>query len=287
MYRYEFMRYPGGLAKAVTFSYDDGSQSDVRLAETLNRYGLKCTFNLLSSRVINEEGLTKDFIRTEILAKGHEIATHGEYHRGLDVARSIEGIRETLNCRLGLEQEFGVIVRGMAFPDRAVNKVRFPTEYARIRPFLEELDIAYARTVGGDNANFALPDDFLNWVPTAHHKNPELMNYINAFLALDLSPSKCYCAARTPRLFYLYGHAHEFDRDGNWELLEEICEKLAGKEDIWYATNMEIYEYIAAYRSLIYSADGAIVYNPTNKTVWFDRDGKCYKIESGETLHID
>lgn len=286
MYRYEFMRYPGGLCKAVTLSYDDGAAADARLAETLNRYGLKCTFNLLSSRVQSEDGLKKDFIRNEILAKGHEIATHGDHHRGLDVARSIEGIRDTLDCRLGLEKEFGIIVRGMAFPDRTVNKTKVPGAYARIRPFLEELDIVYARTTGGDNNAFGLPEDFLNWVPTAHHKNPELMNYIDAFLAIDLAPGKCYVAGRGPRLFYLWGHAFEFDRDGNWDLLDRICEKLSGREDIWYATNMELYEYITAYRSLVYSADGAIVYNPTLKTIWFDREGKEYKIEPGETLHI-
>ena len=284
--RYQFMRWPGGLSKALTLSYDDGAVADNRLAETLNRYGIKCTFNLLSSRAEKDEGLTKDFIRKEILGKGHEIATHGEHHRGLDVARSIEGIRDTLNCRLGLEKAFGIIVRGMAFPDRTVNKAKFPEAYARIRPFLEELEIAYARTTGGDNNSFGLPEDFLNWVPTAHHRNPQLMEYIDEFLNLDLSAEKCYGSRRGPRLFYLWGHAFEFENNKNWDLLERICERFTGREDIYYATNIEIYEYITAYRSLIYSADNAIVYNPTLKTIWFDRDGKEYKIEPGETLRI-
>lgn len=34
-----FMRYPGGKAKAVTFSYDDGVRQDKRLSEIFNRYG--------------------------------------------------------------------------------------------------------------------------------------------------------------------------------------------------------------------------------------------------------
>ncbi len=280
--RYQFLRYPGGLCKAVTLSYDDGAKADARLAETLNRYGLKCTFNLLSSRVESEEGLTKEFIRSEILAKGHEIATHGDHHRGLDVARSIEGIRDTLDCRLGLEKEFGIIVRGMAFPDRTVNKSKFPEAYERIRPFLADLEIAYARTTGGDNDTFALPEDFYNWVPTAHHKNPLLMEYIEKFLALDVNAQ--YCSRRGPRLFYLWGHAFEFDRDGNWELLDKIGETLGGKEGVWYATNIELYAYITAYRSLVYSADNSIIYNPTVKTIWLDRDGTVYKIEPGETL---
>ncbi len=283
--RYQFLRFPGGLSKAVTLSYDDGAKADARLAETLNRYGLKCTFNLVSSRIEDESGLTKDFIRSEILAKGHEIATHGEFHRGLDVARSIEGIRDTLNCRLALEKEFGIIVRGMAFPDRTVNKTKFPEAYARIRPFLEELEIAYARTTGGDNDGFGLPQDFLNWVPTAHHNNPQLSDYMESFLSVDVE--KQYSSRRSPRLFYLWGHAFEFERDNSWELLDQICERLGGRDDIYYATNMELYEYITAYRSLVYSADNSMIYNPTLKTIWLDRDGVLYKIEPGQTLKTD
>ena len=283
--RYEFLRFPGGRAKALTLSYDDGAKADVRLCETLNKYGIKCTFNLVSSLVEDENRMPKDFIRKEVLGKGHEIATHGEFHRGLDVARSIEGIRDTLNCRLGLEKEFGIIVRGMAFPDRTVNKTKFPEAYARIRTFLEELEIAYSRTTGGDNDGFALPADFLNWVPTAHHKNPQLMQYIDTFLDTDVNAQ--YCSRRGPRLFYLWGHAFEFERDNNWDLLDRICESLGGREDVWYATNMEVYEYIMAYRSLVYSADNSMVYNPTLKTIWFDRDGTLYKIEPGETIKTE
>lgn len=32
--------------KAITFSFDDGVQQDKRLIEILNRYSLKCTFNI-------------------------------------------------------------------------------------------------------------------------------------------------------------------------------------------------------------------------------------------------
>ena len=48
-----FMRYPGGKAKAVTFSYDDGVPQDKRLLELFNKYGLKATFNFNSVRNSN------------------------------------------------------------------------------------------------------------------------------------------------------------------------------------------------------------------------------------------
>jgi hypothetical protein len=63
------------------------------------------------------------------------------------------------------------------------------------------------------------------------------------------------------RLFYIWGHSFEFDRNDNWQHLEDICGVLANKEDIWYATNIEIYEYVKAYDALVYSADGKRVYN--------------------------
>ena len=43
-----FMRFPEGRAKALTFSYDDNVRENVRLAQILDRYGMKATFNLNS-----------------------------------------------------------------------------------------------------------------------------------------------------------------------------------------------------------------------------------------------
>ena len=84
----------------------------------------------------------------------------------------------------------------------------------------------------------------------------------------------------------MWGHAFEFDRDDNWDLLDKIGEALGGHDDVWYATNMEIYEYVEAYRSLVYSADRTIVYNPTLITVWFSFDGKICSIAPGETMRL-
>ena len=36
-----FLRYPGGLAKALTLSYDDGVYQDKRMIEILDKYGIK------------------------------------------------------------------------------------------------------------------------------------------------------------------------------------------------------------------------------------------------------
>ena len=114
--RYQFLRFPQGKTRAVTFSYDDGCQPDLRFAETLSQYGLKCTFNLNSDECVKTP-LTKEQVESAFLAKGHEIAVHGYMHRAAGALRPIEGIQEYLNCRLELEQRYGRIIRGLAYPD--------------------------------------------------------------------------------------------------------------------------------------------------------------------------
>ena len=282
--KYTFLRYPEGKCKAVTLSYDDGAKADERFALTINRYGLKCTFNLIGSRVEQNNDMDNDFIRREVLAKGHEIANHGYLHKAQDSVTELEGLRDLLDSRLSLEREFGIIVRGMAYPDREINRKRQPQSYDAIKQRLREVGIVYSRSLNNDNDDFLLPDDWYEWMPTAKHKNPKIFEYIEKFLSLDVE--HLYEASRAPRLFYMWGHAFEFDRDDNWELLDKIGEALGGHDDVWYATNMEIYEYVEAYRSLVYSADRTIVYNPTLITVWFSFDGKIYSIAPGETMRL-
>ena len=52
-----FMRYPGGKKKALTLSYDDGVEQDIRLIELMKKNGLKGTFNL-NSGLYAEEGIS-------------------------------------------------------------------------------------------------------------------------------------------------------------------------------------------------------------------------------------
>jgi len=279
-----FLRYPDGKAKAVTFSYDDGAPQDKRLAELFDRYGMKGTFNF-NCEYVRRSNFTKEQIQEYFLSKGHEIAVHGANHRANGNMRVIEGIRDVLDCRLELEEKCDRIIRGMAYPDTGITQMGNFTTYAQIKQYLTELDIVYSRTLGGDNDTFMLPQDFHAWMPSAHHNNPQIMEYVEKFLNTDVS-TKTYHAKRVPRLLYIWGHSREFDRDNNWDHMEEICQKLSNDPDIWYATNIEIYDYVHAYESLIYSADGHMINNPTLLDVWIDVDGVVYKIGSGETLKI-
>lgn len=289
--RYRFLRFPKGRYKAVTFSYDDGCREDIRMAETLSRHGIKSTFNISSDfmgkihAVCGSQYLTREEIVEHLLSKGHEIAVHGASHRAPGKQRSIDGIQDVLRCRLELEKSFDRIIRGMAYPDSGVLVFQNGASYGNVRQYLQDLDIAYARTLGENKNSFALPTDWYAWVPTVHHRNPQVFDYIKEFLELDTKDA--YASVRMPQLFYLWGHSYEFEVNNEWTLLEDICEKLGGNDEIWYATNMEIYDYVIAYNSLVFSADSTRVYNPTLLEVWFDVDATLYSIKPGETLRLD
>ena len=281
--KYRFLRYPGGKFKAVTFSYDDGDKSDLKLCEILERHGMKCTINLCASMIgDNPNRLTASDIKKYVIGHGHEIATHGNGHKALGHLSLINGIRDTLDCRLGLEEQFDTIIRGLAYPDTP--KYLEGEKYEHVREYLRDLDIAYARTTGPDNDGFDLPQDFYMWVPTARHRNEKIFEFIDKFVSLD--EKSLYCASRWPRLFYVWGHSSEFNSDNNWDRLEAICEMLGNREDTWYATNIEIHDYVKAYEALRFSADGKRVYNPTLIDVWFNEGGVVYCVKSGERLDI-
>ena len=282
--RYRFMRFPDGKPKAVTLSYDDGCRADIRFSQTITEHGLRATFNICSGHIGGPNNLSAEEIREHIINKGHEIAVHGEYHRASGCQKTIDGIKDVLNCRLGLEKTFGGIIRGMAYPDSGITGMHNGTTYESIKHYLTDLGIVYSRTLGGDNTSFMLPADWHAWMPSVKHTNSNVMDYIDQFVSINLDGA--YCASRYPRLFYMWGHSFEFDNDNNWELLDNICQKLSGHDDVWYAANIQIYDYVKAYDSLVFSADESTVYNPTLLKVWFDVDGKLYCVGSGETLHI-
>ena len=87
-------------------------------------------------------------------------------------------------------------------------------------------------------------------------------------------------------LFYVWGHSYEFDNNDNWEVIEKFAAYIGKREDIWYATNIEVYDYVKAYERLEISIDKRIVRNPSVIDVWFCEQGKTYCVKGGQTLRI-
>jgi len=61
---------------------------------------------------------------------------------------------------------------------------------------------------------------------------------------------------------------------------------MSGHDGVWYATNMEIYEYVQAYRNLVFGANDDFVCNPGAVDVYIDHYGKQYVIPAGKQVNF-
>lgn len=66
---------------------------------------------------------------------------------------------------------------------------------------------------------------------------------------------------------YVWGHSYEFSREDIWDLIEEFCSFIGNREDIWYRTNIEIVDYLHAFKQLKFSANCSFVHNPNAQIV--------------------
>lgn len=278
-----FMRFPGGLAKALTLSYDDAVEQDFRLIDIMKAHGLKGTFNINSSQYIPEgyvyppekkwgQRMTKERATALYSQDGIEPALHAYTHPHLHTQSAPQIAYEIIKDREILEEQFGRIVRGMAYPFGS-----YSDEVVRV---LRDCGIVYARTTRATR-DFALPTEWLTLHPTCHHVDPQLPELTKKFI--ENQPR----GDQQPWMFYVWGHAYEFVRDDNWHIIEEFAEKVGGKEDIWYATNMEIWEYTENFKRLIFSLDERYVYNPTAQTMYFLLNRKLYAVAPGQTIKAE
>ncbi len=264
----QFNAFPNGLKRIVTFSYDDGPANDTRLVELFNKYEVKGTFHLNSRKYIGMSEEELDVLRN--LYKGHEISCHTVHHGWLNRMLPASIVSEVIEDRKLLEHIAGYPVVGMSYPygtydDTAIEAIK-------------ACGIVYCRTTLKEHHALELPKDFLAWHPTCHHK--DIDQYIDSFIKnIDRSWSS--------PLFYIWGHSYEFDTEEKWAELEKHIARLAEhKEKIWFATNIEIYNYIKAQRSLIVSADEKILCNPSAIDVWVSKDSEIIKISAGETVRL-
>lgn len=270
-----FMLWPGFRRKALTLSYDDGTVYDKRLVEILDKNGIKCTFNLNSGKFGLERRMSREDTLSLFENSDHEVAVHGAYHVPLDRVSDPLVINDVINDRISLEEMFGRVIQGMAYP--------FGTYNDSVIEDLKRCGIKYARTIS-KTESFDLPDDFLRWDPTCSHAHPRLMELAHEFV--ERGAEKSYIM-NSPLLFYLWGHSYQFNDNDNWHVIEEFAEFMGRRDDIWYATNIEISRYTEAYDRLEYSAGGTMIYNPTNIDVYVGYFTGTYLIKAGETVKVE
>ncbi len=226
--------------KAITFSYDDGVTQDIKLIDLLNKYNLKCTFNLnselfgLPSTLImgNNQRISQNRIHqndVKHIYDGHEVAVHTLTHLNLtkldekEIIRQVEKDRETLSDLVGYD------VIGMAYPgDGGVSNDDRVAEIIK-----NNTGIKYCRT-GINTYNFEPQTNLYRFNPTVWSRLEfnKLMQLGEEFINLK---------ADTPKIFYIWGHSYEMDFTSDaWVKLEEFFKLISGRDDIYYGTNAQV-----------------------------------------------
>ena len=226
-----------GKMKAVTFSYDDGVTQDRRFIEMLDKYNLKCTFNLNSERLGQPGDLThngKTVPHNKVspdevasLYKNHEVAVHTLTHPRLpDIADDAEVIRQVEKDRVNLSKLCGYEVVGMAYPCGGVNNDDRVAELIK-----NNTGVKYSRTITS-TYKFDEQTNLYRFNPTLHHVDIDgMFKLADEFIAAK--PEKSL-------LFYIWGHTYEFDLFDTWEKMDKFLEYISGHDDVFYGTNKEV-----------------------------------------------
>lgn len=228
-----------GKNKALTFSYDDGVTQDVRLIELFNKYNLKATFNLNSELLGRPGALVRDGVDithnknkpedVKYIYEGHEVAVHTLTHPCLPkIEDDSQILRQVEQDRVNLSELVGYEVLGMAYPgggkncdDRVANIIKNNTP------------IKYARTVDVTKS-FEPYEDLYQYKGTLYHHADWNILFEKGREFLELKTD-------TPKVFYIWGHAYEFDIfPERWEQFEEFCKMMSNQPDIFYGTNLEV-----------------------------------------------
>lgn len=226
-----------GKCKALTFSYDDGVKQDVKLIEIFNKYNLKATFNLNSQLFGAEKYITTSNLRIEHsrlnmqdikhIYDGHEVASHTLTHPDLTKLNDEEIVSQVEQDRINLSELVGYEVLGMAYPYGGVND--------HIAEVLKEhTGVKYARSVS-TTKDFKPCRDLFQYKGTiSHHMHWDML--------FDIGKRFLELQASTPQILYIWGHSYEFDIfKERWDIFEEFCKMMSNQNDIYYGTNIEIF----------------------------------------------
>ncbi|MBQ7968823.1 MAG: polysaccharide deacetylase family protein [Clostridia bacterium] len=225
--------------KAITFSFDDGVTQDIQLVQLLNKYGLKCTFNinsgLLGKRgiVTRPDGLKVSHYKIypeelKWLYEGHEVAAHTLTHPRLTLLDDQEVIRQVEQDRLNLSEMIGYEVVGFAYPGGGINNDERVAELIK-----NNTGIKYARTVTRTDS-FDMPEDLYRFSPNVSPITQYDKTFEMAKKFIDMKTDK-------PQMLYIWGHSFELDLESDSLVkLEKLFEYISGRDDIFYGTNKEV-----------------------------------------------
>lgn len=274
-----YMRYPGGKIKAFTMAFDDSLTNNRTLVDVFQQNNLKSTFYLNTGNFGAGSTLLTESEAIELFKNsGMEVASHTVNHKDLPTVYKEQGEAglkaEIINDITKLESMFGNEIYGIAYPGAP------PYEFqsTEVLNFLKKNNVGYARVVetSNESKNFRLPKDWLLWSPTCQINAANLGTYTTNFINKKVFSD--------PLLFYVWGHAYDINEMQSGFMLGAFCERISNLDDVWYATNGEVYSYVTDYQKLKIDAKKDTITNPTKRSLWVCCNIKTYEIKAGATV---
>ncbi len=252
-------------------SYEYAPKEDELMVNLFNSNGIVATFSFTSSFFNTDDFLTDTQVSD--LFVGHEVANHSEHHPYLGQGDSITIYNQIKNCGDKLESLVGYPIHGMAYPFGGEGTGAY--DY-RVIDIAKNLGIRYARTTNDTRSleiPVNIPDGLMQWEAT-----------INDWDGIKYADQLINWEDGKVGLLYLWGHSHFLDNDG-WVNLTTICEKLGQRDDIWYAKNIEVADYLLAINNL-YEENG-VTHNPSAISVWIVTENGVKELKSSIVTSID
>ncbi len=273
--------YPGFVKKAISFTIDDGNYLlDKKFIDIVAPAGITGAFNLCGMERC-PKNVDKEVYRDLYL--GYEVANHVYRHPKVIPAgeefvisdevfdlktTSLEnkdvyyksdteglyyksfgryfGVLATEDVYIELIDE-GKRQLEEAYGEGSVPAFVWPYHEQpsdKIKQYIKDAGYKSIRKTGA--ADFFIPEDKMTWCYNATHDN--LMDRAAEYEALETDELTFFC----------FGvHAHDFENNNCWDRLEAFAEKYGNRDDFYYATPTEIFDYSDAMKALEV-ADGEI-----------------------------
>ena len=300
--------YPGFVKKAISFTIDDGNyRLDKKFIDIVAPAGITGAFNLCGMERCPKE-VTPDEYRE--FYRGYEIANHVSRHpkvfvdiNDVPVSDEVFDLKTTdlgnkdvvyKSDREGLYYRsfgryFGVVTTEDTYIDLIDEGKRQLEEVfgegsvpAFVWPYQEQASDKikeYIRKAGYKSvrktglAGFFIPENKMAWSYNATHAN--LMDRAAEYEALETDELTFFC----------FGvHAHDFENDNCWDRLEAFAERYGNRQDFYYATPTEIFDYADAMSALCV-ADGEIR-NDSDTELYIELNGNKMVIPAHACVKI-
>lgn len=236
----------------ITTSWDDGDPLDLRMAELLDKHGLRGTFYVPLKR--EGHAIMSNNEICCIQKKGMEIGAHTLTHPVLTKLHPDSVFKELTESKKILEDIVGEPVLSFCYPGGKFNKV--------VRSLVVEAGYKLARTIVSfrmerDFDPFCMPVTFQLFphefaVHIRHAlKDVNLKGIVNWVKVLkmesnliSLSNMAFNHVLQYGGIFHIWGHSWEIEQTGLWDMLEEILEHIANQPGVYYLTNSQTLEMV-------------------------------------------